>query len=196
MKMLAMAVVSLVASVSLAAPTKLSVDTKASTIAWKGSKTVTKSSHNGFISLSAGSVEIEKGELKTADFTVDMKTITNEDMKASPKDAAKLVGHLSSEDFFHVAKFPTATFKTTSITKKSATEVVIKGDFTMIGKTVPVEFPAKVEIKGDSATGEATLKIDRTLWGLKYGSGKFFTGLGDKVISDEIEFTLKIAAKK
>lgn len=196
MKTLVMMVATLVASVSMAAPTALKVDTKASTVAWKGSKTVTKSSHNGMISLSEGSVEIEKGELKSASFTVDMKTISNEDLKASPKDAAKLVGHLSSEDFFNVAKFPTATFKSTAVTKKSATEVVIKGDFTMIGNTVAIEFPAKIAIKGDTATGEATLKLDRTQWGLKYGSGKFFTGLGDKVISDEIELTVKISAKK
>ena len=195
MKILALITASMVSTVAFAAPTALKIDTKASSIAWLGSK-VTKASHDGNIQFSGGTIEVEKGEIKGGNFTVDMATITNNDLKDSAEYQAKLVGHLKNEDFFDVKKYPTSTFKITSVTKKSATEVVIKGDFTMIGKTVAIEFPAKVDIKGDMATGEAVLKLDRTQWGLKYGSGKFFQGLGDKMINDEFQLTMKIVAKK
>ncbi|MPS55505.1 YceI family protein [Alcaligenaceae bacterium SAGV3] len=63
--------------------------------------------------------------------------------------------------------------------------------------THPIEFPAKVTVDKGVATGEAVVKIDRTKWGLKYGSGNFFKELaGDKIINDEFELTLKLVAKK
>lgn len=195
MKILGLLAATMISSVAMAAPTSFKIDTKASSITWLGSK-VTKASHDGNIQFSGGSIEIEKGEIKGGNFTVDMNTITNNDLKDSAEYQAKLVGHLKNEDFFDVQKHPTSTFKITSVAKKSASEVVIKGDFTMIGKTVAIEFPAKIDIKGDSATGEAVLKLDRTQWGLKYGSGKFFQGLGDKMINDEFQLTMKIVAKK
>ena len=82
------------------------------------------------------------------------------------------------------------------IEKKSDTEILVKGTLTMIGKTQPVEFPATIKMEGDSVTGTAVVKLDRTKWGLKYGSGKFFKNLGDKLINDEFELTLNLVAKK
>jgi polyisoprenoid-binding protein YceI len=127
-----------------------------------------------------------------------MATITNEDLKDSPDYQKKLVGHLSSDDFFGVAKHPTSTFKFLSITPgKAKDEDTVKGELTMIGKTNPIEFPAKVTVDKGVVRGEAQIKIDRTKWGLKYGSGNFFKELtADKVINDEFELNLKLVAKK
>ncbi len=67
----------------------------------------------------------------------------------------------------------------------------------MIGKTNPIEFPAKLNVAKNTLTGEALVKIDRTKWGLKYGSGNFFKELaGDKIINGEFELNLKLVAKK
>ena len=41
----------------------------------------------------------------------------------------------------------------------------------------------------------AEMKIDRTLYDIKYGSGKFFEGLGDKMIDDHFMIKFKIAAE-
>lgn len=170
------------------------IDAKESTIEWKGSKKL-GSSHHGGVSFKEGTVSVDKGALVGGQATVDMKTITNEDVEGEWK--AKLVGHLSSGDFFDVAKYPTSTFKITSVTMKSPTEALVKGDFTMIGKTNPVEFPMQVSIDKGTATGTGTLKVNRTKWGLKYGSGSIFKELAaDKIISDDFELKLKIVAKK
>lgn len=173
------------------------IDTKASSVAWKGSKKM-GSFHVGSIAMKEGSVTLDKkGQLSAGNFVIDMATIANEDLKDSPEYQKKLVGHLSSEDFFNVAKFPTATFKVTSVTPKSKEEAVVKGELTMIGKTNPIEFPVKLSADKGSVTGEANVKVDRTKWGLKYGSGNFFKELaGDKIINDEFELTLKLVAKK
>jgi len=40
------------------------------------------------------------------------------------------------------------------------------------------------------------LAIDRTLWDIRYQSGKFFDLIADRAISDSIEFDIKIIAKK
>lgn len=72
----------------------------------------------------------------------------------------------------------------------------MKGELTMIGKTQEVEFPATVKWEDNKVVGTAQMKIDRTKWNLKYGSGKFFKNLGDKLINDEIELNLNLVATK
>lgn len=172
------------------------IDTAASSIDWKGTKKV-GSSHVGNIKVQSGEITFEKDMIKSGQIVVDMKTITNTDVKDEGFNK-KLVGHLSNEDFFNVPKFPTSSFKILSATAgKNKNELVIKGELTMIGQTQPIEFPAMIKVDKGVATGKATVKIDRTKWGLKYGSGNFFKELaGDKIINDEFELTLNLTAKK
>ncbi|WP_374001840.1 YceI family protein [Bdellovibrio bacteriovorus] len=186
----------MVAAVQVQAADVYKIDTKASSVAWKGTKKM-GDAHNGGISVKEGAVTVEKGQLTAGNVVVDMTTITNADVKDAGYNK-KLVGHLSTEDFFNAGKFPTSTFKITSVApSKTKGEVLVKGEFTMIGATHPIEFPAKVTVEKGVATGEAVVKIDRTKWGLKYGSGNFFKELaGDKIINDEFELTLKLVAKK
>lgn len=200
--MFARTIVSLIAVVSSVpafAAGIMKLDAASSAVGWKGAKK-TGSSHNGAISLKEGSVTFDaKGALTAGSFVVDMKTLTNEDLKDSPDYQKKLVGHLSSPDFFNVSKFPTAEFKITGVKAdpKKKDEFIVSGDFKMIGKTQPISFPAKIALDKTTATGEATIKIDRTKWGLKYGSGNVFKELtADKIINDEFELTLKLVAKK
>jgi polyisoprenoid-binding protein YceI len=177
----------------------LKIDASASSVGWKGTKKM-GSAHNGNISIKEGSVTFDpKGLLTAGNFVVDMGSISNEDLKGTPDYQKKLVGHLASPDFFDVAKHPNASFKITGVkpNPKNKNEVTVSGDFTMIGKTNSITFPAKISAEKGVASGEATIKIDRTKWGLKYGSGNFFKELtADKIISDEFELTLKLVAKK
>ena len=41
-------------------------------------------------------------------------------------------------------------------------------------------------------TAETSLKVDRTKYGIQYGSGSFFDNLGDKTINDEFELKVKL----
>ena len=60
-----------------------------------------------------------------------------------------------------------------------------------------MEFDAEVNDASGQISATGTMVVNRTKYGIKYGSGSFFQGLGDKVIYDD--FTLKfmlIAATK
>ena len=59
---------------------------------------------------------------------------------------------------------------------------------TVKGITKPVIFD--VSVYGSKAT--ATLKIDRAVYEVKYGSGSFFDDLGDKTIYDEFDLVVDL----
>lgn len=175
------------------------VDTGASSVEWRAGKK-TGSFHNGKIQIKSGEVQTNsKSDFTAAQIVVDMKTISNDDLKDSPEYHKKLLGHLSNDDFFKVEKHPESVFKLTSMTLKpgSKDQYVAKGDLTIIGTTKPIEFPIQVSTDKNTLTGTGVLKIERLNWGLKYGSGSIFKSLtADKIINDSFELTLKIVAKK
>lgn len=176
---------------------KLSLDTKESVIKWTGKKVTGQ--HNGRVGLKSGGVVFKGGELTGGSFEADMTTITVDDLK-DPGYNAKLTGHLNSADFFETEKHPTASFKTTKVTPKPGAAVGqpthdITGDLTIKGITHPVSFPVRVEKKAGRAEAKGTMTVDRTLYNIKYGSGKFFQGLGDKAIHDEFTLELELVAK-
>ena len=61
----------------------------------------------------------------------------------------------------------------------------------------PMEFPVTATVEKGTLTAQGVIKVDRTKWGLKYGSGDFFKELaGDKIINNEFELDVKVVAKK
>jgi polyisoprenoid-binding protein YceI len=66
---------------------------------------------------------------------------------------------------------------------------------TIKGKTNPVEFTVKEASMGSVKTYKAVITVDRSLFDVRYGSGKFFTDLGDKAISDEFTLEVTLVAK-
>jgi len=186
----------LAAAVLLATPahaevTTYNVDAKASKLEWMGSK-VTGSSHNGTIAIGSGTVKLDGDKLVGGDVTVDMKTIVNLDL-TDAKYNKKLVDHLSSEDFFDVAKFPTSKLVLKEGSKGKDGKFTAKGDLTMKSATKPVDFIAAVSEGANGAkTVTVDLTVDRTVWDVRYGSGKFFKNLGDKMIKDEINLKATI----
>jgi polyisoprenoid-binding protein YceI len=102
--------------------------------------------------------------------------------------------HLKSADFFNVANFPTATFKSTEVTVTGANKVEVHGDFTLLGVTKPLTLYVTLNKAGDNPffkyyeagfTGVAHLK--RTEWGLS----KYAPYIGDDVeLEIEGEFKL------
>jgi polyisoprenoid-binding protein YceI len=173
----------------------LAVDAAASSVVWVGSKKVGDSKHTGHIKVKEGRVELKDGKLTGGDFTIDMTSITNDDLKDKPDYQTKLVTHLKSDDFFKVDKNPTSEFKITTVKEKDGKPWVI-GKLTLAGKTETVEFPATIETKGGVTTGKAKIEIDRTKWGVIYGAGNLFKELtADKVINNNFELDLNIVAK-
>src|SRR5690606_19135025 len=109
MKKLSMSIFSLAFAVSAIAggvenkEKVVTVNPDASTIEWRGSKVTGE--HNGHVDVRQGNIVLdEKGNLKSAYVQVDMNSMTNEDLDADTQQ--KLIGHLKSDDFFSVEKYP------------------------------------------------------------------------------------------
>lgn len=174
---------------------KIAFDPAASVVKWEGKKVTGK--HDGLIKLKSGEITMAGGELTAGEFVFDMASITNSDLKDAEYNK-KLVTHLKSEDFFHVEKYPTSVFKVKSA--KSVPGFVgptfnVTGDLTIKDKTNEVTFPVVVQTKDGKTTATANITIDRTKWEVKYGSGKFFPGLGDKLIYDDFVIDVALSTK-
>ena len=125
-----------------------------------------------------------------------MKTIKCLDLTDAGYNA-KLVGHLTTPDFFDVANFPTAKLKIKKATLKSGTNYDVTGDLTINGVTQPITFPAVVSVDAKGATtATAKFEVDRTKFGSKFGSKSFFESIGDKMIYDNFQVDVKIVAVK
>ncbi|GAB4329163.1 MAG: hypothetical protein OHK0038_03190 [Flammeovirgaceae bacterium] len=168
----------------------LNVDTANSKIIWTGKKVT--GSHTGGINLSKGSLEMNKGKLVGGSFEIDMNSITCTDLTGEWN--GKLIGHLKSDDFFGVEKHSTAKFEITKAEDKGNGDYQVKGKATIKGITQEIEFPAKVQIAGDKVTATAKVVIDRTKFNVKYGSGTFFSDLGDKMIYDNFELDVTLVS--
>ncbi|RAJ75113.1 YceI-like domain-containing protein [Chitinophaga dinghuensis] len=59
----------------------------------------------------------------------------------------------------------------------------------------PVTFPAKIQVKDGIVEANGKLVIDRTQWGIRYRSGKFYDNLADQAVWDEVELLMKVVAK-
>jgi len=170
------------------------VDKDATKVGWHAEKVTGE--HDGYVNIKSGSFDIDNGMIEDGDFVIDMKSITNTDLEDEGYKA-KLEGHLKSEDFFSVEKFPEAKFVVTSV-KKKADMQHITGNLTIKGITHEISFPAKVTATNDMFTAMATIKIDRSKYNVQFRSKSFFDieALGDKLIYDEFTINLHLVAKK
>jgi polyisoprenoid-binding protein YceI len=96
----------------------------------------------------------------------------------------KLDGHLKSPDFFNTKEFPTMSFKSESISKKSDGSLEVTGSLTMHGVTKKITAAIEVTGLADMGMGgragvEATFTINRSDFGMRYGLEK--RTLGDTV---------------
>jgi len=150
-----------------------------SKVVWKGYKVT--GSHVGIITIKSGHLNFDKDILTGGSFKIDMSTITATDLEGEYK--GKLEGHLKSDDFFGVEKFPTATLHFTKVKSVGKNSYEVTGNITIKGKTETVSF--NVSVYGNKAN--VSLKIDRTKFDVRYGSTSFFDGLKDKAIYDEFD---------
>ena len=174
--------------------TAFEIDTKASKVHWNAKKVTGE--HSGYVSVGKGNVIVAGNTVIGAEVDMDLNTIVCTDLKDEGTNQ-KLIGHLKSDDFFSVEKYPVANFEITSMKPGSSSgEYNVKGKMTIKGITNEISFPAKVSFANGTVKALGTAKLDRTMWDIRYGSGKFFEGLGDKMIYDEFEITFDITAKE
>ncbi|MBB4118980.1 polyisoprenoid-binding protein YceI [Mesonia hippocampi] len=174
----------LLGSTSILAQDTKKINTKTSKIEWKGEKLT--GSHEGTLHFKSGHLKLENNKLVGGEFIVDMKSLNVTDISGEGKQ--KLEGHLSSDDFFGVKNHPTAKLVITNVAEKGHNDYGVIAKLTIKGTTKTINFD--IEVKANEA--EAELVIDRTNYGIKYGSGSFFDNLGDKTIYDDFEIDVEL----
>jgi len=162
-----------------------------SAIEWKGFKPT--GTHNGTINLENGIFKTDDGKLQSGTFLIDMTSITVTDLE-SGDGKESLEGHLKGEaegkedHFFDVVNFPTAAFEITGTEALAAGKTRLSGNLAIKGQKHNISFPVTITNVDDTMTIESeAFTIDRTKWGVNYGSKSVFDDLGDKFINDDIE---------
>ena len=201
---------------SFAKNLKKQINSDESVVSWLGRKKLIESKHFGKIKIKEGHVLVdEKGQLQFSEVIIDMTSITCEDLK-NRKKRAKLVKHLSSSDFFDAEKYPTAhlvvnkfiesdmigprAFNEKSGKKgevQKGTVYKARGTLKIKNQTKDLNFRITSYNEGEVIRAIGEVEIDRTHWGIKYGSGNFFKNLvANRIIADEIQIEFNIVTKK
>ncbi|WP_338759514.1 YceI family protein [Massilia sp. METH4] len=143
-------------------------------------------SHLGFSSqqstfnkTSAEVVFDQAAKKASVDVSIDMKSVNT--------GSALFNEHIQAPDFFDTAKFPTATFKSTSVAFEGDRPVRVDGNLTIKGITRPValtvtSFQAKPHpmMKKDAIGANAYTVIKRS----EFGAGAYAPAVGDDVRID------------
>lgn len=157
------------------------VDPSASSIEWLAKKVTGE--HFGTVKIADGKFTIKNSMIEAGTIIIDMNSIVVTDIEDEEMNA-KLTGHLNSEDFFN-----TAVYNEAKLNIVAADESYAKAELTIKNVTELVKFPVRIYEEEGKVHVAGELEVDRTLFDIKYGSGKFFENLGDKAIDDV--FTLK-----
>jgi polyisoprenoid-binding protein YceI len=144
-------------------------------------------SYYGIFGGGTGSLTLDPAKPATASVSIEipinlMVTTSNE-----------LNTHLKTPDFFDAAKFPTATFKSTSVAVDGA-KAKITGNLTLKGVTKPVVLDAWFTgaglgpmNKAETVGFEATTTVKRSDFGISYGV---------PLVSDEVPLKITVAFEK
>jgi polyisoprenoid-binding protein YceI len=176
------------------------VDTAGSVIEWAGSKQIAK--HSGTIKLSGGNVFVNNNVLESGNFTIDMNSITVEDLKAGD-GKEDLEAHLKglnqeadADHFFNIKKYPVSRFEITKVSTENG-KATVEGNLTIKETTKNIKFPATIVVNGNTILMVSDVfEIDRTLWKVNYGSKSVYSDLSDKFIEDNIELKVTLKASK
>lgn len=169
----------------------VTVNPAESSITWKAYKVTGQ--HDGTVGVKSGELQMEDGQLVGGMFEIDMTSIAVADLKGGMK--GKLEGHLKSPDFFSVEEHPSAAFKITKVISRGTPgDYKVIGDLTIKGITKEIKFIANVKEEGGKTVASADMKIDRSEFNVRYGSGSFFDDLGDKTIYDDFDLSVTLVA--
>jgi len=173
---------------------RVALDLQESSVTWIGRNLLNR--HWGTVPLKSGWVEFHNARPISGEVLLDMRRLTSADLAGSDLHDV-LIHHLESDDFFDVERHPEARFAFDQVELCSdlpgCTNIKLEGALTLRGVTKPlvIEASAGFTPEGKAAL-QSTFHIDRTDWGVLYGSGKFFRNLAGHLVNDHIELQLRI----
>jgi polyisoprenoid-binding protein YceI len=150
--------------------------------------------HYGFVKPIDGFLIIENSKVIGSNFTVDMNSITCVTI-TEEEQIKSFLDFIKSSEFFWIKRFPISKLTITKVTEKQSASnnkllLQIKASMEIRGITREVNFPAELNFIDDSIMVNAKVNVDRTLFGIKFGSEKLGNDYGDYTIDDI--FTLDV----
>lgn len=181
------------------------VDLATSKVDWKAFHKGGFAPRWGTLNLKSGEITVENDAITSGDFVIDMTTLKVDPASVTEADKkpADLEAHLKNADFFDVEKQPTSDFKITAVADLAGelpkdavagANKTVSGNLTLLGKTLNVSFPAKVTVADGKAAIEAKFTVNRTDWGIKFGTDE--TDPAEWMISKDIEIGINVNASK
>lgn len=171
------------------------IDFEESRVEWTGRNLINK--HWGTVPIRAGELHFQEGKLTGGTITLDLLGLTCTDLAGNELHDV-LIAHLHNEDFFDVEHHPEATLQIRQATpiegsSPGAPNLRIHADLTLRGQTQAIEFTAATGVTPEGkAAAQASFSIDRTRWGVLYGSGKFFHRLAGHLVNDHVDFQIRL----
>jgi len=191
---------------ALAAMSLLAIPATASANTWEidpAHSTIEFSVKHMMVSTVKGQFEKVKGAIELDDKDVTKSTVeVTIDLTSVNTHEPKRDGHLKSPDFFDVAKYPTATFKSTKV-QKAGKKLKVTGDLTLHGVTKPVvlevegpspasKTPFGTTVRGVHATGKLDRKDFEIGWNKVLDNGGVLVG-NEVTLEFNAELTEKAA---
>lgn len=163
--------------------TTYQLDAAESAVMWKGSM-LGMYSHEGTLNIKEGFITTVDGKVTGGKVVVDMSSMSPTDANFDEeKTPDKLVGHLSSADFFDVANFPTASLNVTSVKESKGS-----GKLTVRGNTGTVEFvDVNSVVEDDRFKAKANMTFDRTAYDVSWSHP-----IKENVLSNDIEIQIEL----
>ncbi len=168
--LIAASIAALIAGSAMAAPVTYNLDPTHTYPSFAADHFGGVSTWRGKFTKSSGTVVLDReAKTGTVDVTVDASSIDTGN--------AALDKHVKSDAFLDIDKFPTATYKGTSIRFEGDTPVEVIGTFTLHGVTKPLNL--KIEsfkcfnhpvLKREDCGAEASAQFDRADYGVDFGA--------------------------
>ncbi len=139
--------------------------------------------HKGKFNNFDGTIEYAGGQPTRVSFDIDLNSVET--------DTEKLTAHLKTPDFFDVAKYPKATFTSTSLTPAPAGSPAgatheLRGTLDLHGTKKDVTIPVKADVTPEGVRTTSEFTINRHDWGISY------KGAADDLIKDEVLMKLNL----
>jgi polyisoprenoid-binding protein YceI len=175
--LIATGIFALIAGSAIAAPTTYNLDPTHTYPSFTADHFGGISEWRGKFTKSSGVVTLDRAaKTGSVDVTIDTASI---DTGNAPLDK-----HMQTADFLNVEKFPTATFKSTSVRFDGDTPVEVAGNFTFHGVTKPLtlkldSFKCFINpmVKREVCGAEASAQFDRADYGMGWGANYGFNML-------------------
>jgi polyisoprenoid-binding protein YceI len=166
------------------------LDSESSAISWTGDYFKGKEfdhNHQGIVMFNSGSIEVSGENINSGTFELNMTTIDEPNAPMGEESRMKFLGHLKSEEYFDVEKFPTATI---TLEKSSLTSV--SGTVTVKGVSMPFEAPVTVSTSEDVMKMSGDFKLNFAPFKLE-GIG---TEADPEYVSPNVSFSIGLKFNK